>query len=322
MTQSLQQFVLKGELSISETASGLPIININNSLASARISLYGGQLLDFKPHDQEESILWLSDKAQYRETRAIRGGIPVCWPWFGDFSEQVGDFKEQFSEEFVNLNENLVLPAHGYARISLWEIQSTQSLPDGGTQLVLTMPCHDICLSHHDIQPHFDCDLSLIITINKTLKLEMQTKNRGQSPIIVTEALHSYFNVSDIHNVSINGLDQKNYRDKVNGGQSFQQDGMLKFNGETDRVFIDTQAEIQLLDHGFNRKIIISKDNSNSTVIWNPWQKKSAAMSDMSDESWLTMVCIESANVNRNKVVLNPGQMHVLTTLIAVEELM
>ncbi len=308
MKQTLQSFELDDELTISEISPGFPIITINNSHASARISLYGGQLLDFKPHNQEEPLLWLSEKglsekALYSKNKAIRGGIPICWPWFG------------------LLNEDSVLPAHGYARISLWGVHSTQSLSDGSTQVVLKISGTSTGMQQPDLQHYLDCNLSLTITVSNTLSLELQTTNRGLSPIVITEALHSYFKVSDIHKICIEGLEQVNYLDKVNDNMSCIQEGAVKFSGETDRVFVNTQADIHLIDYGFNRKITLSKNNSNSTVVWNPWQEKSQAMGDMSNEAWLKMVCIESANVHSNKIVINPEQSHCLTSVIRVEEI-
>lgn len=301
------QFSIEGELHIDEIATGFPVIRINNAHASALISLYGGQLLDFKPHDQDESVIWLSDKAVYKSNHAIRGGVPVCWPWFGAFDNSL-------------LAENS-LPAHGYARTSRWNIQSTLSLLNGGTELVLQMPCNAVCQQYRSLQPLFNCDLSLRITVAKALKIELITKNNSQHPVALSEALHTYLNVSNIHNITVQGLEHLAYEDKVSNSRFTLQEKKLRMTNETDSVFIDTSGTVQLCDPGFSRQISISKENSLSTIIWNPWQEKSSLMVDMSDKSWLTMICIESANVLNNKIVLEAGQIHYLSTLITVDQL-
>lgn len=321
INELIRDFSITDELTFAEISPGFPIIKINNSHASAVISLYGGQLLKYKPHDQAEEVIWLSDQAVYQKNKAIRGGIPICWPWFGDFDEQ--DFLP--AEGSLLVEDSLPVedstPAHGYARITFWEIQSTQRLSDGGTQVVLHMPCHEKCQQFKTSHAHFECDLTLTITVSKNLKLDLLTVNQVQKFVPLSEALHSYFTVSDIHKIHIQGLEQLTYQDKLNSGQSSLQQTSLQFKSETDRVFVDTDGEIHLIDQALNRKIIITKENSKSTVIWNPWQETSSVMSDMSDQGWQSMVCIEPANVHNNKILLGPGQTHQLSTLIAVEKL-
>ena len=339
INELIREFSIADELTFAEISSGFPVIKINNIHASAAISLYGGQLLEYKPHDQVEEVIWLSDQAVYKNNKAIRGGIPICWPWFGDFNEQ--DFlladgsllaEDSSPVEDSSPAEDSILvedsssvedftPAHGYARITFWEVQSTQRLSDGGMQVVLHMPCDEKCQQFKTSHAHFECDLTLSITVGKYLKLDLLTVNQGQQFVPLSEALHSYFNVSDIHKINIQGLEKLTYLDKLNSGQPCLQEGKLQFKSETDSVFVDTDGEIHLIDQALNRKIIITKENSNSTIIWNPWQKKSSFMSDMSKQAWQSMVCIEPANVHNNKILLGPGQKHQLSTLIAVQNL-
>ncbi|MCW8930215.1 MAG: D-hexose-6-phosphate mutarotase [Gammaproteobacteria bacterium] len=289
---------LNGQLSFDEISPGFPVIKINNEYACATISLYGGQLLDYKPHEQLEQVIWLSDQALFEENKAIRGGVPICWPWFGDY------------EKF---------PAHGYARTTFWEIESTKQTIDGGTEVILKMSCHELCQNFLDSHPLFDCDLAITITVASKLTIELKTTNNSQHTVGISDALHSYFKISDIHTVDVIGLAQVNFFDKLKNQEACYEESKMRFMTETDRVFIDTTNEINLNDPGFNRTITISKKNSNSTVIWNPWQEKSSQMSDMSNQAWLQMLCIESANVLKNQLLLESGETHRLTTSIAVK---
>ncbi|MCU7801062.1 MAG: D-hexose-6-phosphate mutarotase [gamma proteobacterium symbiont of Lucinoma myriamae] len=307
MKKISRHFSLDEKLNFIEVSPGFPIIKVNNKWASATISLYGGQILEFQPHDQIKPVLWLSDKAIYKHGKAIRGGVPICWPWFGDYDD--GSLFAEGSS----------LPAHGFARTLMWDIVSTESLANDVTQIVLHMPCQKNCQQYQTIQPHFECDLKLKISISKELKLELMTSNRGDHEVSISNALHAYFNVSDIHNLSISGLEQVSYSDKLQEGKMFMQETEFSLTQETDRIYVDTKSDVTLNDTGFSRTITIKKQNSLSTVVWNPWYENSKCMSDMSDEAWLSMVCIEPANVHTNQTTLQPGEIQQLTTSITVE---
>ncbi|MCU7939941.1 MAG: hypothetical protein KZQ64_11270 [gamma proteobacterium symbiont of Bathyaustriella thionipta] len=191
-----QQFSIKDHLSFTEIHSGFPAIQVNNQWATATISLYGGQILEFQPHEHAEPVLWLSEKATYQQDRSIRGGIPICWPWFGNSPYEA-------------------LPSHGFARISFWQVHSTESLYNGETQLVLSMPCEAICKEYQSLTEYSLCDLSLKITIGKVLIVELITTNRSKQILPISNALHTYFNVSDIRSIRISGLEEINYLDKL-----------------------------------------------------------------------------------------------------------
>jgi glucose-6-phosphate 1-epimerase len=277
INQLIHEFSLGDELIFDEISPGFPVIKINNSFATATISIYGGHLLYYKPHDQVEQVIWLSDQSVYKQNKAIRGGIPVCWPWFGDFEDYIlADGSLPAKSSFT---------AHVYARTASWNIQSTEKLSDGGTQVTLNLPCDEGCQQFMSANTDFNCALTLKIIVDNELKLELTTTNHGQVPVSISEALHSYFKVSDIHNIRLQGLEQLSYRDKVNDGKLSLQNSELYFKNETDRVFIDASDKIHLLDKGFNRIITLSKSNSDSTVIWNPWQEKTSLMDDMSDQA-------------------------------------
>lgn len=303
-----QRFAVSGAIEFSEISPGFIHLKITNEHAHAVISLYGGQLLEFKPHDQHEPLIWLSEKAVFQQGKAIRGGIPVCWPWFGEY--ELEELEEPAAES---------MPAHGYARISHWQLDSVKSLADGQTELLLHLPQENIPRHLHAIRQFFHCQLALKITIGKALKLELISHNHGLKTVPLTYALHSYFNISNIHDIELIGLEQQTYLDKLNAGQAAQQTTALRFAGETDRVFIDSDTAIRLIDTKLKRSIVISKENSHSSIIWNPWQETSARMSDMTEPGWLSMVCIEAANVAKNKVLLGAGETQRMKVTISAE---
>lgn len=303
INQLQQKFSSNDSIYFVEARPGFPVIKISNKWATASISLYGGQLLSFQPHSQEQPVIWLSDKVIFKKDKAIRGGIPLCWPWFGS--------NEQFEDQ----------PAHGYARISLWELINISTLANGEIKLELHMPCQQYCQEYQNINPSFHVDLSISYIIGQELAIDLRTHNTGDTPVILSNALHSYFNVSHIEDVSVLGLDGATFIDKLLSAKKQIQNGSLQIKKETDRIYLDSNNDIILNDSGYKRQINVSKKGADSTVVWNPWQQKSHSMDDMSDNGWKSMICIESANVDINKLKLNPGQNHRLHTTISVKKL-
>ncbi|MCP3850350.1 MAG: D-hexose-6-phosphate mutarotase [Gammaproteobacteria bacterium] len=304
----IQPYSLGDSLTFSEVSPGFPVIKVNNSFATATISLYGGQVLEYKPHAQSEQVIWLSDKAIFKNNKAIRGGIPICWPWFGDYDKNNNDLPTHSHP-----------PAHGFARITHWNIHSTKLLSDGSTEIILQMPCHSNCQEYQAANAHYHLSLEMTLVVSNHLKVSLTTTNNGSRNWLLADALHSYFRVSNINKVTIQGLEQAHYVDKLKKGLTGTQESELWVKEEIDKVFLNTSNEIILNDPGFDRAIFISKENSSSTVIWNPWQKKSSQMLDMPAAAWLNMICIEPANVLENQRLLTPGESHTLSTSIKVK---
>lgn len=295
-----QKYSKNRHILFKELTPGFPVIEVNNDWASATVCLYGGQLLSFQPHGQIQPVFWLSDKAIYQSRKAIRGGIPLCWPWFGE-------------------NENhKAVPAHGFARISLWQLDAIKTLPAGETQIDLFLPCGQECRYLRQLDHNFNVDLRLRLIIGQSLVLELNSINLDETGFILTEALHSYFNISHINNITIEGLESVSYLDKLQDNKTFTQIGKLQISQETDKVYLDTHSDILLNDPGFKRSIIISKSGSESTVVWNPWFENSTVMSDMPDDGWKNMICVEVANAASNQVLLESGKVHRLKTSISI----
>ncbi len=297
-----QQFALTGQLQFIEQASGFPMIQINNKFATATISLYGGQILEFQPHSQSEPVLWLSEQAIYHQGKAIRGGIPICWPWFGDY---IGQEKQ---------------PAHGFARLSLWDVCATKTLSNGSTEVILQLPCLQYCQNYQASNVTFKLDLRLKIIVGEVLKIELLTINKGDHTISLSNALHAYFNVSDVHHIQISGLDDTSYIDKLDNASIGLQQGNVRLTTEMDRVYQNTKKALVLHDRDFKRRIIIAKAQSFSTIVWNPWQESAKKMVDMANNGWQSMICIEPANVHDNTIMLGVGQKQTLTMLVSIEQ--
>lgn len=271
--------------------NGIEFIIIENPLATAKISLYGGQVLAWQPKSQKYPVLWQSDLVKYRPGKAIRAGVPVCWPWFGSHPSQAE------------------LPSHGIARTSNWSLISSKTLDSGETEILLAMP-----QIHADIQAKLD----MRISIGNTLSIELITTNTGDHHFTFTEALHTYFRIGDIRQIKVDGLSGCHYVDQIDHHLLKQQSGLIGFCEEVDRVYINTVDDCLIQDALLDRTIKISKSSSKSTVVWNPWISKASKMDDLGPVDWQSMVCIESANALENTVVLAPAEQHTLAVNYSV----
>ncbi|MFQ5470808.1 MAG: D-hexose-6-phosphate mutarotase [Gammaproteobacteria bacterium] len=290
-----KQFELPGKLQLTVSDSGIPVVEINTPVSSAAISIQGAQLVSWTPVD-EEPVIWLSPSAILGPNKAIRGGIPICWPWFGPH-ESDGR-----------------LPSHGYARTALWDVVEIVELEDEQVRVSFRLDKRSVPT---EIMT-FDCEVELSISVGSILTLDLRTTNSNSNPITISEALHSYFNVGDVRNVEVSGLDGCSYLDKVDAGRIKEQLGAVLFSQETDRVYIDTVSECIISDPVLQRKIHINKQGSLSTVVWNPWSEKAAQMADMGENDYLHMLCVETANVANNSLTLNPGESHEMSVSYSV----
>ncbi|MGD9787426.1 MAG: D-hexose-6-phosphate mutarotase [Sulfuricellaceae bacterium] len=287
---------LAGALRFTRADNGPTLAEIANPLGSASIALEGGQILTWAPKDQE-AVVWLSPQAKYTAGKSLRGGIPVCWPWFGPHATESA------------------FPAHGFARNKPWDVASSEQLTDGATRLTLKLQQDQETAAWW---PH-RAELTLTVTVGAVLRIELATRNLGNQPLTLSEALHTYFHVSDIGAVSVNGLEGCAFLDKVDGGARKTQDGAVTIVGEVDRVYLGTTATAVIHDPGLKRRIRIAKSGSRSTVVWNPWAEKGAKFGDMGDDGYRRMLCVETANALDDAVTVAPGDTHVLMAEYAVE---
>ena len=287
-----QNFAMEGLLDFSLSPEGAVIANIDNDFASAKISISGGHLLTWQPKDQAQPVIWLSEQAKVIQGKSIRGGIPICWPWFGAHSD------------------NSSFPGHGYARTANWLVTETAALASGETSIELTLEENE---KYESFWP-YATPLTLRITIGQHLKIALTTQNDSADSITITEALHSYFHISDISKVNVTGLENCQYLDKVENFSTNTQKDAIHFNSETDRVYINTQAECVINDPELQRRIYIAKSASASTIVWTPWENKANAMGDLGDNAgWRRMLCVESANALDNAVTIKSGESHSLS---------
>lgn len=281
------------EVSFGSGSGGLAVAALSNRHGSAIVSLHGGQVLDYTPRGQRP-VLWVSSKAVFAGGKAIRGGIPVCWPWFGPH------------------RGNAELPAHGFARNALWEVAAT----DGGGQATsISLALHP-AEAMRALWPHA-FSLTIKVTLAEALQVALSARNTGESPVTCTAALHSYFAVSDINSVQITGLEGVQFRDQLDGDRIKVENGPIRFSGETDRVYRCTTGDCVIEDSGWGRAVRVAKSGSRSTVVWNPWFAKAARMSDFGDAEFRDMVCVETANADDDAVEIGPGRTHTLATSVS-----
>ncbi len=285
-----EQFGISGHVSVTSGKGGRPVIQIDNEEARAEISLYGGQLLSYKPKARRHDALFVSDAAYYVDGKAIKGGIPVCWPWFGDDPEKRGR------------------GAHGFVRNRYWLLTETRQPDAKHTRITLTINDDE---SSYALWPHRFA-LSITFTIGQTLRVELRTKNRDAKPFAITQALHTYFAIGDIGKTRVSGLDRRDYLDKVAGFARRSQRGDVTFDGEVDRIYLDTNKPLAIIDEAWSRQIFIDASHSRTTVVWNPWAAISASSADLGDDDFKRFVCVETANAANEVIDVAPDQSYTL----------
>ena len=293
-----QKFGIKDILLFQEE-NDMQMAVISNDHSSAIISLYGGQVLSFKPHGSED-LLFVSSQAEFRVGKAIRGGIPVCFPWFNAHPT------------------NKELPNHGFARISKWDIEKTEQLLTGETRLIISLSSSEATkkLWKYNFKVEFE------IIIGKSLLVKWQTENLDEAEFTFSQALHSYFNVGDINSLTIAGLENQNYMETIILEEPFEgEKSPIKISRQTDRDYLNSDTTCEIIDINFNRKIKISKKGSLSTVVWNPWKELSVKMSDLGDDDYLSFVCVESANTHYHPVTVQPNEKHILIMELSEDDI-
>lgn len=293
--QLQQKFGIKNIISITEKALAYPVLNVGNKYATASIALHGAHVMEFQPKGQEP-VLWLSRDAVYGEGKPIRGGIPICWPWFGGHLDRK-------------------LPAHGFVRNRFWQLESTDQLENGSTRVIMTTGDDAISRSMWDY--HFR--LRLTVVVGNALSLALEMENLGTSFFTITGALHSYFSVADVSKVDVLGLEGVEYIDSLLGKKHLTQTGPIHFGGELDRIYYPTRSNEILRDYQQNRDILLKKTGSRSTVVWNPWDAKADSMADFERGGYRNMVCVETANAAGDIVQLAPNETHMLGVTITAE---
>lgn len=304
MQQLYQQFGHINGATI-ELHKELLALRIDNRQASATLFLQGAQLSHYQRHG-EAALIWLSDHCEYKAGQPLRGGIPVCWPWFGDLQHNPAPVQQQLTADHPPM------PAHGLVRHRDWQLCAIDNLDSDTTRVTLEL--------HHlaGDNPHwpFACHLQLSITIGARLELQFSVTNNSATTLHYAAALHSYFAVSDIAGVSVTGLEQMPYVDCLAQWQSCQQQGPLLIDREIDRIYHTAGQPLNIIDGG-QRTLTLTTTGSRSSIIWNPWVEKSQRLSQFGEQDYQHMLCIETANAHDDHIRLAAGQQHQLKLTIA-----
>jgi D-hexose-6-phosphate mutarotase len=280
MQNQLERFNIPGHVAIVAGNGGLPKISVTTPSSAAEIYLQGAHVTAFQKTG-EPPLLWMSERSLFTPGKAIRGGVPICFPWFGAREGK---------------------PAHGFARIVAWELTGSKVGDDGSVHVTLRLP-EEICR-----QNDFAGRTELTVTVGETLTMELTVANPAAAPLEFEACLHSYFTVGDIATTTVRGLQGCEFLDKVDGGaRKREADEVIRIAGEVDRVYLATPAVAEIGDETLGRVIRVEQTGGRSTVVWNPWVAKARAMADFGDEEFRGMICVESGGVAENKIVVAPS---------------
>lgn len=270
---------------------------ISTPAASATVYLEGAHVATWQPAG-EEPVLFMSPASAFKKGKAIRGGIPVIFPWFGD------------------RHEGHPGPAHGFARTAEWEFGFAALAGDELHMSLLLTPSETsraLGFDHFRVVYH--------LAIGRELSLKFTVASDAETPLVYEEALHTYFAIGDIRQTSVSGLEGVEYIDKRDGGTvKVQTEDPLVLTRDTDRVYLDTESTCVIDDKANARQITVAKSNSSTTIVWNPWAELTAKMADMEPSGWQTMICIESANAADASITLSQGELHHMGCVISVEK--
>ena len=286
--------------------SGLPGWRLRFGQAQLDICQQGAQILSYFPDTEQPPLIWLSDCAEYVQGQSVRGGVPICWPWFGDI---------QRSPEAVRNTTTGDAPFHGLARTLDWQLIHS-SAATTGVELSLQLD------ASHGLSgwPHA-ATVQLQVELGEQLTLRLDNHNLGSQPLAISQALHSYLAVSDIDKVAVHGLEGCPYYETLEQWQLREQVGAVRFSGETDRIYMKVPEQLQIIDAGWQRRIELRALGSQSAIVWNPWMDKAQTLSGFASDAWQQMLCIETANVQDDHLLLAPGKRHRLVLQLSCEAL-
>jgi len=289
-----REFEIPGTAQVVEGNGGLPKVRITTPEAIGEIYLHGAHITSWKPYGAEE-VLFLSSQSRWENGRAIRGGVPICFPWFG------------------GKPDDAKAPAHGFVRTKSWHLESISEV---GSAVTVSMFTESDETTKRLWPSEFRLDYRA--TFGHELSLELVMSNMGTTSLRFEEALHTYHRVGNINEVRLRGLDGIQYLDKTDSNRRKLQQGEIAITSETDRVYLGTRDPIELDDPVLHRGTRVMKENSDTSVIWNPWIDKTRELSDLRENEWTQMLCIETSNVSDFAVDLAPGQQHAMKARVSV----
>lgn len=279
------KFSIEGEVGFAELEGDLAFITVSNKYADADICLYGAHVTSFRPQNAMD-ILWLSPESFFEVGKPIRGGIPVCFPWFGPHKTDPEK------------------PQHGFGRLMYWEVVSTASRPSGETEIALQLCSSD------ETKLYWESDFcaEMLIVVGPKLEVTLKVTNTSAKSFEYSCALHSYYNISALENISIEGLRGTTYYNQLTGEHDIQEEELLTIQDSLTRHYLNTESTVVIEDGVFRRRIKVEKSGSKVTTVWNPGEETCAAIADLPDDAFHAFVCVEATNAFEYPVRLNPGE--------------
>lgn len=290
------KFSIEGEVGFAELENDLIFLTVSNKYADVDICLYGAHVTSFRPHDSME-VLWMSPDSNFEVGKAIRGGIPVCFPWFGP---------HKTDQE---------MPQHGFARLMYWDVYETVTLPSDETKIRLQLCSSD----ETKVYWPYDFCAELTVVVGPILTVTLKITNTSEVPIEYTCALHSYFGLSAIENLSIEGLQGISYYNQITGENEIQEEDSLQIQEPLTRHYLDTETPVIIQDSIYRRRIKVDKSGSKVTTVWNPGEENCAKIGDLPDDAWETFVCVEATNAFDFPIHLAPEQSYETSAMIGLE---
>jgi D-hexose-6-phosphate mutarotase len=290
--EKLRRHEISGRIEIVNGHGGFPLVKIRTPWSLAEIYLHAAHVTQFQKNG-EPPLLFLSANSHFAAGKAIRGGVPICYPWFGP---RAGE------------------PAHGFARFTAWELVKTAAAPDGTVTVCFALP------ELPDREAWKNLRTEFVVTIGETLTMELIATNEScDETLAIENCLHTYFQVGDISAVTLAGLEVAPFDDfafGAGGARRLAENAPLRIAQETNRVYPDNAATVEIIDERLQRKIRVAKSNSNSTVVWNPWTTQKMP-EDFDQAEYRQMVCVESGNVKQDKILLAPGKTSALKVVLS-----
>ena len=296
IAQLEEHYGIPGVLTFHATASGLIYASITAPLATATVYLQGAHVAAWQPKGQQP-VIFVSRKSDFAPGKPIRGGVPIAFPWF------------------ATRHDGKTGPSHGFARIQDWTLAFAAL---AGDDLHMTFTLGPTEISRNLGYDQFR--LAYQLTIGRTLTMQLTVVNDADAPLVFEEALHTYYAIADIHEVSVTGLEGVTYLDKNDNLQSKVQHGAITITEPTDRVYLSTATTCVLHDAGSKRHITVAKTGSNTTVVWNPWESGAPKLPDLDPTEWHEFIAVETVNAAVNSVTLAPGAKHVMQAHVTVED--
>jgi D-hexose-6-phosphate mutarotase len=281
---------LPASVRLETGGGGLPVLRVEGPAARAEIYLHGAHVSGWTPAGCDP-VLWLSSLSRFTPDTSIRGGVPICFPWFGA------------------LAGHPEAPSHGFARLSQWSLVGAE---EDGEDVIVRLRLTDAEATGPSAWP-YRFEAIYTVRVGSRLSLSLKVTNRGDEVVTFEEALHTYFDVRDIHATEVTGLEGAPFLDRLGGPEPVPgEPGPVRFGSPTDRIYLATTAGMAIRDPGGARSVLISKDGSDATVVWNPWIDNARAMDDFGDDDWKRMVCVEVCNIRDAAVRLAPGGSHTM----------